>query len=194
MDCSPPGSSVHGTLQARILDLGSHSLFQGIFWAQGLNPGLLHCRQILYCLTLRGRERIPGVPVESQEEALSTGKARGTPWSCNHSQSPPDDSVHSPLASLQLTNISQKEVHTFLWSPRFCSFTTGTPQDQLVWRLARFTLQSHKTVYISLKIFLTCAHSCIYLFTHSSILAWRSPWTEQPGRLPSIGWQSAGRD
>ena len=26
---------------------------------------------------MRGRERIPGVPVESQEEALSTGKARG---------------------------------------------------------------------------------------------------------------------
>ena len=23
--------------------------------------------------------------------------------------------------------------------------------------------------------------------THSSILAWRSPWTEKPGRLQSIG-------
>ena len=33
-------------------------------------------------LSLRGRERIPGVPVASQEEALSTGKARGTPGSC----------------------------------------------------------------------------------------------------------------
>ena len=40
-------------------------------------------------LSLRGRERIPGVPVASQEEALSTGKARGTPGSCHHSQSPP---------------------------------------------------------------------------------------------------------
>ena len=46
-------------------------------------------------LFLRGRERIPGVPVASQEEALSTGKARGTPGSCHHSQSPPDVSVHS---------------------------------------------------------------------------------------------------
>ena len=27
-------------------------------------------------LSLRGRERIPGVPVASQEETLSTGKAR----------------------------------------------------------------------------------------------------------------------
>ena len=27
---------------------GCHSLLQGIFSTQGLNPGLLHCRQILY--------------------------------------------------------------------------------------------------------------------------------------------------
>ena len=46
-------------------------------------------------LSLRGGERIPGVPVASQEEALSTGKARGTPGSCQHSQSPPDVSIHS---------------------------------------------------------------------------------------------------
>ena len=46
-------------------------------------------------LSLRGRERIPGVPVASQEEAISTGKAKGTPGSCHHSQSQPDVSVHS---------------------------------------------------------------------------------------------------
>ena len=44
---------------------------------------------------LRGRERIPSVPVAFQEEALSIGKLRGTPGSCQHSQSPPDVSVHS---------------------------------------------------------------------------------------------------
>ena len=26
--------------------------------------------------------------------------------------------------------------------------------------------------------------------THFSILAWRIPWTEEPGRLQSMGWQS----
>ena len=46
-------------------------------------------------LSLRGRERIPGVPVASQEEALSTGKPRGTQASCHHSQSPPDVLVYS---------------------------------------------------------------------------------------------------
>ena len=30
--------------------VGSHSLLQGIFLTQGLNLGLLHCRQILYHL------------------------------------------------------------------------------------------------------------------------------------------------
>ena len=29
----------------------SHALLQGIFSIQGLNPGLLHCRQILYYLS-----------------------------------------------------------------------------------------------------------------------------------------------
>ena len=45
--------------------------------------------------SLRGRERIPDVHVASQEEALFTGKARGNPGSCHHSQSPPDVSVLS---------------------------------------------------------------------------------------------------
>ena len=34
--------------------VGSHSLLQGIFPIQGSNPGLLHCRQILYHLNHQG--------------------------------------------------------------------------------------------------------------------------------------------
>ena len=30
--------------------------------------------------------------------------------------------------------------------------------------------------------------------THSSILAWRIPWTEEPGGLQSMGWQRVGHD
>ena len=29
---------------------------------------------------------------------------------------------------------------------------------------------------------------------HSSILAWKIPWTEKPGRLQSMGLQRAGHD
>ena len=30
--------------------------------------------------------------------------------------------------------------------------------------------------------------------THFSILAWRIPWTEEPGRLQSMGFQSVGHN
>ena len=39
---SPPGSSVHGISQAKILEWGCHFLLQGIFLTQELNPRLLH--------------------------------------------------------------------------------------------------------------------------------------------------------
>ena len=32
------------------------------------------------------------------------------------------------------------------------------------------------------------------LATHSSILAWRIPWAEEPGRLQSMGSQRVGQD
>ena len=30
--------------------------------------------------------------------------------------------------------------------------------------------------------------------THSNIMAWRTPWTEEPGRLQSMGSQRVGHD
>ena len=45
--CSPPGSSVHGILQARILEWVAISFSRGVFPSQGSNPGLPHCRQTL---------------------------------------------------------------------------------------------------------------------------------------------------
>ena len=42
MDCSPPGSSVHGILPSKNTGVGCHVLLQRIFPTQGLNPSLLH--------------------------------------------------------------------------------------------------------------------------------------------------------
>ena len=42
MDCGPPGSSVHGILQARILEWVAIPFSRGIFLTQGLNLRLLH--------------------------------------------------------------------------------------------------------------------------------------------------------
>ena len=51
--CNPMDYTVRGILQARILKWVAF-LFQGIFATQGLNPGLPHCRWILYQLSHRG--------------------------------------------------------------------------------------------------------------------------------------------
>ena len=54
MDCSLPGSSIHGDSPGKNTGVGCHFLLQRIFQTQGSNPGLLHCRQILYHLSHQG--------------------------------------------------------------------------------------------------------------------------------------------
>ena len=65
VSCSVVSDSLqpHGLQPARLLrpwnspgkntGVVCHSLPQGIFPTQGSNPGFLHCRQILYCLSLQ---------------------------------------------------------------------------------------------------------------------------------------------
>ena len=48
MDCSPPGSSIHGDSPGKSIGVVCQALFQGICPTQGSNPGLPPCRQILY--------------------------------------------------------------------------------------------------------------------------------------------------
>ena len=84
--CSPMDCTDHGVLQSRILEWGSHSLLQGIFPAQGSNPGLPHCRWLLYQLSHK-LERAPrpglggpgvgeGCLPLSQRVAIGLGEAR----------------------------------------------------------------------------------------------------------------------
>ena len=58
MDCSLPGSSIHGDSPDKNTGVGCHALLQGIFPTKGSNPGLPHCRQILYHLSHQGNPRI----------------------------------------------------------------------------------------------------------------------------------------
>ena len=61
MDCSPPGSSVHGDSPGKNTGVSCRALLHGIFPTQGSNPGLLHCRPILYHLRHQGTPRIEWV-------------------------------------------------------------------------------------------------------------------------------------
>ena len=51
VNCSLPGSSIHGDSPGKNTGVGYHALPQGVFPTQGSNPGLLHCRWILYWAT-----------------------------------------------------------------------------------------------------------------------------------------------
>ena len=98
MDCCLPGSPIHWILQARITGVGSYSLLQRIFLTQGLNLGLLHCRQILYGLSHQGSPeatveagishtipQVPGHPIgrECSESPQQSWPVSSAPcWYC----------------------------------------------------------------------------------------------------------------
>ena len=58
MDCSPPGSSVHGDSPSKNSGVDCHAPLQGIFLTQGSNPGLPHYRKILYLSEPPGKPHI----------------------------------------------------------------------------------------------------------------------------------------
>ena len=62
LDCSPWNSPGQNT------GVGSLSLLQGIFPTQGPNPGLPHCRQILYQLSHKGSPKYVMVLPNSQTQ------------------------------------------------------------------------------------------------------------------------------
>ena len=60
--------------------VGSCSLLQGTFPTQGLNPGALHCRQILYHLSHQGSQEYgSGQPIPSPGDLPDPGIEPGSP-------------------------------------------------------------------------------------------------------------------
>ena len=68
MDYNPPGPSIHGISQRRILEWGCHFLLQGIFLTRGSNPCLLHWQADSLLLSHQGS---PCKPQEGLETAQS---------------------------------------------------------------------------------------------------------------------------
>ena len=79
--------------------VGSLSLLQGIFPIQGSNPGLLHCRPILYQLSCKGSPRIL--------EWVNCPFSRGSSWPRNRTGVP-------HIAGRFFTNWAIREAHSLL--------------------------------------------------------------------------------
>ena len=78
MDCGPPGSSIHGDSSGKNTGVVCHALLKGILPPQGSNPGLPHCRQILYHLSHQGSPRIL--------EWIAYPFSRGSSWTRNQTR------------------------------------------------------------------------------------------------------------
>ena len=78
--CDPKAYTVHGILQARMLEWGSLSLLQGIFPTQGLNPHLPHCRWILYQLSHKGSPLCLRVAEDNEQSVQVRWMSIGPNW------------------------------------------------------------------------------------------------------------------
>ena len=64
--------------------MGCHCLLQGIFWTQGSNPGLPHCKQTLYPLSHQGSLSNLATNQNFHSLLFEFGEGSGTPlqYSC----------------------------------------------------------------------------------------------------------------
>ena len=78
--CDLPGSSVLGDSPGKDTEVGCHTLLQGIFPAQGLNPSFPHCRWIIYHLHHKGSPRIQsGLLIPTPGDLSDPGIELGCP-------------------------------------------------------------------------------------------------------------------
>ena len=100
IDCSPPGSSVHGDSPGQNTPVGCHALLQGIFSAQGLNLGLPHCRQILYHLSHQGSLKNSYNSIKNNVKIRSKDLHRHTTNECILMANKPNDKTSQHHKSL----------------------------------------------------------------------------------------------
>ena len=147
--------------------VGSLSLLQGIFPTQGLKPGLWHCRQILYQLSHKGSPRIL--------EWVAYPFSSGSSW-------PRNQTGVSCIAGRFFANWVSCTVKT-------ARMVTCVLPWWLWWWKSSSVMQETWILSLGQE-----DHLEKEMATHSSVLAWRIPWTEDPGRPQSTGPHRARHD
>ena len=79
MDCSPPGSSVHGILQARILEWVSMPSSRGPSRPRGQTRVFPHFRQIIYHVRHQGSPKNTRLGCQSLGDLSNSGIEPGSP-------------------------------------------------------------------------------------------------------------------
>ena len=100
---------------------------------------------------------------------------------------------HQNLLEMQVTGFTPDLANYTLWgwSPAICfnklSKVTSFPMAQMAKHLSAMWESGVQSLGWEDPLEKEMA-------THSSILAWKTPWTEEPGRLQSMGLQRVGHD
>ena len=140
MDCSLPGSSVHGIFQAIVLEWIAICFSRGIFPTQGSNSGLPHCRQMLYHLSHQRSlkimatsfKRSPAHPAALSASDPAAGHHRSIhtstrdSWTLTGKSGPCLVGVTAPLSWVlvhKVLFVSSKN----LFSPVLCKFCNQIP-------------------------------------------------------------------
>ena len=130
MDCSPPGSSVHGIFQVRNTGVGCHSLLQGLFLTQGSNPYLSFFWICISCISCTGRMILYHLSHLGSQQNISHRKE----WNnatCNNM----DGTRHYHVSAVSQT---EKDIHdiTHSWNLkkwyRWTYKTETDPQTQQI--------------------------------------------------------------
>ena len=124
MDCSPPGSSVHGILQGRRLEWTAMLSLQEIFLSQGANP-------CLFCLL---HWQAASLPLAPPGKPMDSGAWRTTvhgiaELDMTQRLSTHTDNCFTMLCQLLLySKVNQLFVYIYL-SPFWISFPLSLPQS-----------------------------------------------------------------
>ena len=230
MDCSPPGSSVHGVFQARLLKWVSISFSRGSSRPRDQTHVSCIGRRILYHWATRKAQ----VWTFSQFSSVTSCVQLATPWTAALQASLSITNRWRLLKLLSITLVmpsnhlifcrpllllpsvfprirvfSSESVLHIRW-PKDWSFSfsispsseySGPISFRMDWYellklyktyMRKITKHSWKTKYILKQM--ERAPSSYWILekemaTHSSTLAWKMQWTEDPGRLQSMGSQ-----
>ena len=162
MDCSPPGSSVHGISQARILEWAASSFSRG-----SSRPGspALQADCLPTELQERSKEQCLGPInyVKFSEPSCSHWTLYGI-WSLTipGSGRSPGEGIGYPLQ--------------YSWAFLVAQMVKNLPEIQETW------------------VWCLGWEDPLEEGIATSILAWRIPWTGEPGRLQLMGLQRVGHD
>ena len=150
-------------------------------------PGILQARTLEWVAISFSNAGKGKVKVKS----LSSVRLSATPWTAAH-QAPPSMgfSRQECWSGVPLPSPQMVLVRSFLWLSNIPLYICGLPHGSVVKNLSVMQ-ETQEIRVLSLGQEDTMEEE---MATHSSILGWKIPWTEEPGGLQSMGSQRVGCD